>query len=397
LFPFGSLCYGRAASVETVLWPLGALIISFLVSLGIGRLGIRSWRDTEGRHWTERNAALYPHRTTSHACIGCLPIIAGLTDYGVRGHWVSAFVAAYLGAVAGSYPGDHYFFPDLKPTLWLRIVGATIISELLYYVVLACGMFVMPATFSLGAMGIAGLTMAAILALEIGFGQQLMRLLGILKPADGNILDRVATVSAKRQVPVRRVWRLVGVAYQALAYTLAGSLAFTDPFIREMPADEVEAVIAHELGHLSEPRGLRLLRLAKIFWVLPILMFRPLESILGKALAIEAAASFIWIVRGSVRALGRKLEERADRFAVNEPDQSVAYGRALEHLSRLNYMPMVMNGRSRGTHPHTYDRMLACGITPDYPRPLPPPRPTLWVMLFGFAAVIAVGLVISRG
>jgi hypothetical protein len=34
-------------------------------------------------------------------------------------------------------------------------------------------------------------------------------------------------------------------------------------------------------------------------------------------------------------------------------------------------MPAGMPGK-RQVHPHLYDRLLAAGVTPDYPRPKPP-------------------------
>ncbi|MBL9172320.1 MAG: hypothetical protein JNL10_02195 [Verrucomicrobiales bacterium] len=42
-----------------------------------------------------------------------------------------------------------------------------------------------------------------------------------------------------------------------------------------------------------------------------------------------------------------------------------------------------MNVNDHQTHPHLYDRMLAAGVTPDYPRPEKPSRLTLpgWICL----------------
>jgi len=59
-----------------------------------------------------------------------------------------------------------------------------------------------------------------------------------------------------------------------------------------------------------------------------------------------------------------------------ESDESV-YAPALEKLYRENQLPAV-NINDRQTHPHLYDRMLAAGITPNYPRPGRPKKMT-WV------------------
>jgi hypothetical protein len=45
----------------------------------------------------------------------------------------------------------------------------------------------------------------------------------------------------------------------------------------------------------------------------------------------------------------------------------------LEKIYQANQLPAVMRGNNM-VHPHLYDRMLAAGVTPDYPRPQPPGR-----------------------
>ena len=53
--------------------------------------------------------------------------------------------------------------------------------------------------------------------------------------------------------------------------------------------------------------------------------------------------------------------------------QRGAFARALVHLSELNLSPAVLPGNA-GTHPHVYDRLLAAGVTPEFPRPAVPER-----------------------
>src|SRR4029077_18889578 len=50
-----------------------------------------------------------------------------------------------------------------------------------------------------------------------------------------------------------------------------------------------------------------------------------------------------------------------------------AYARALEHLYRLNLLPVV-SGLKCQTHPDLYDRLVSCGVQPEYPRPPAPSR-----------------------
>lgn len=54
----------------------------------------------------------------------------------------------------------------------------------------------------------------------------------------------------------------------------------------------------------------------------------------------------------------------------NESDSGVVYARALEKLHEDTLLPAVV-AKEHLTHPHLYDRLLAAGVTPDYPRPKP--------------------------
>jgi hypothetical protein len=88
------------------------------------------------------------------------------------------------------------------------------------------------------------------------------------------------------------------------------------------------------------------------------------------------------------------MEKRADQIAADKQLQEGVYARALEKLYRENQIPAV-NVNDRQTHPHLYDRMLAAGITPDYPRPAKPQRFTVmgWALLIIFG--IFIGLTIA--
>ena len=95
------------------------------------------------------------------------------------------------------------------------------------------------------------------------------------------------------------------------------------------------------------------------------------------------------------RQLSQRMEKRADALARQEQTGDGIYARTLEKLYQANQMPAVMP-RGRRTHPHLYDRMLAAGLTPDYPRPAPPGRITLpgWVIIAGIVVMaLALALV----
>jgi hypothetical protein len=84
--------------------------------------------------------------------------------------------------------------------------------------------------------------------------------------------------------------------------------------------------------------------------------------------------------------LGRKMEKRADSQAAGWEPAAGVYARALEKIYQANLAPAVLRSK-RAVHPDLYDRILAAGVTPDYPRPDPPPG---WGRLLGvFTMVLA--------
>lgn len=89
------------------------------------------------------------------------------------------------------------------------------------------------------------------------------------------------------------------------------------------------------------------------------------------------------------RSLSQRMERRADELAFKQQLNEGVYARALEKLYRENQSPAVQVD-DRQTHPHLYDRMLAAGITPDFPRPARPQRLTLmgWAFLISFGMCI---------
>jgi hypothetical protein len=65
-------------------------------------------------------------------------------------------------------------------------------------------------------------------------------------------------------------------------------------------------------------------------------------------------------------------EQRADRAESDAIADATAYAKSLTTLHQANLTPAVMPGKQ--THPHLYDRLLAGGVQPDFPRPRPPSR-----------------------
>src|SRR5262245_57240378 len=86
----------------------------------------------------------------------------------------------------------------------------------------------------------------------------------------------------------------------------------------------------------------------------------------------------------------RRLEHRADRIARDAQPGEGAYARALARVHEVNLSPVVAPGKG-SSHPHLYDRLMAVGAPPDYPRPKAPSARRLHL---GRAAVVSAWLVL---
>jgi hypothetical protein len=89
------------------------------------------------------------------------------------------------------------------------------------------------------------------------------------------------------------------------------------------------------------------------------------------------------------------MEKRADKIATENQGEEGVYARALEKLYCDSLIPAVM-ANNRQVHPHLYDRMLATGIQPEYPRPFKPEKLAWSGFFFWFAFAILLGIALGR-
>jgi Zn-dependent protease with chaperone function len=170
----------------------------------------------------------------------------------------------------------------------------------------------------------------------------------------------------------------------------------TDAALAILDDDELSAICAPELAHLCEPRWVRAIRLSYGFlcglYLSSVFLFRPLARSAGPEMyflvLIGSPVALILIWTRFLRLVHR-MEVRADVLARQPEAAPGTYSRALEKIYEANLVPVVL-GSKRRTHPELYDRLVAAGATPAYPRPEAPPRGP-WrvgflVMVFGIAA-----------
>lgn len=198
-----------------------------------------------------------------------------------------------------------------------------------------------------------------------GGGIFLARLLGLVRPAGSAARELLAAECARMGIPARPLLRLDWDQVNAVALPFLGMVAVTRRAEGLFTERELAPILRHELAHLSEGWGAKLVRLWPCALLLGYLPFarnatwRTVVVLVGTAVLLRFAA----------RAFSRRMERRADRLASSG---GADFAQALERLHEANLVPAVHAGQA--SHPALYDRLLAAGRSPDFPRPDPPSR-----------------------
>lgn len=365
--------------------PLAAALsaLASYVATSLALLALRGL--PAGAHWTERARRAWPARVVAAAA----PMLSGLV-LGVLAALLSGpltlpsegalGVLVGIAAFAAAYPQiarvDRRCGRPLVP-LRERLAGQAFVLIALYphaWIVLVA-MALMPGEPFPAALATLAV-LALLLAVAAGAGLRIAAALGLARPADARVAALVEACAAKVGVRPARTWIVRWPMVNALAFARLRELAFTERAVRELSDDELSGVTAHELGHLAEPRGVLFARSLGLFALAPLILIRPLVLLsggdpLGALPAVLALLALAIIVGRLVRRVARRMEERADAVAHAHEDDHGAYARALERIYELNLAPAVTRAK-RPLHPHLYDRLVASGLTPSYPRPAPP-------------------------
>jgi hypothetical protein len=198
----------------------------------------------------------------------------------------------------------------------------------------------------------------------------------------------VARAAARIGVWPRAVYDLEWPSANALALPLQGAVAFTERALACLRDDELTAVAAHELGHLREGGWVRLLRTLRGLLFVPLVLLTPLLNTYGWIAMAGLLVAELMLARGYAR-LSRRWEACADEVGCGAASGET-FARALETIHRVELLPAVF-GRG-ASHPDLYDRLLAAGITPAYPRPATPDAraPTAPILAGALLALVVV-------
>jgi Zn-dependent protease with chaperone function len=372
-------------------------------------------RKAKPTHWVERARLGFPARAVSRFALLLLPIA-----FGVFASLGSTYPSAPAGLVilCAALPAFGAAFLvrlHVERVLRQRRVG---VGEVLrgwlglwtvmypHVAIALAGAWLADDTLDARSWAVLAVTALAVVVAMAGGGAALARLLRLARPASERLRRAVDAATAATGVKARWVLEVDIRMANAFALPAARLLLFTPLAVDALDDAQITAVARHELGHVSEPMGVVALRVVNAMVViLAIVAARPVSGALSPdpgltrlAFAVVLLAAAVVFARLVFRPLSRRMEERADRIAHGagahgHDGEGAVYASALEAIYAANLVPAVMS--VRGAHPHLYDRMVAAGVTPAWPRPAPPSRSRLRASMAVCLAVTAVALTVA--
>ena len=357
-----------------LLAPLAFAVAWIYVTVTNAR-ALREWRKSQ-EHWAERARILYPIRVAARLNIWMIPINCVLIAYVFwtenEAMLAAVFVLALMGATLATYRFDKELFPRFTFRGWLWSVMISLTFRLGFLGGFIMVMVFMPGVFGWGT-AVAGVVLVIYLvAQHFGLWIWLLQKARVLVPAPRRLVEVARKVSEQTQIRFRTVWLLETPVGYAAALPMTGDMIFSEGVLFTLPDEGIAAICAHELAHLNESRGTLTLRVLTSMWVLPMAFIWPVENTFGLN-GVLVLLLIVLLLIIAARKIARKMEERADAVGKNYEPEPGVYAAALEQLYEMNQMPAVMP-QKRNIHPHLYDRILAAGITPDYPRPEAPEK-----------------------
>jgi Zn-dependent protease with chaperone function len=361
-------------------------------------LELGPWRKTAGAHWALRARALHPARIAGGVNSWVLPVVLALASGMIwPGHFFPTLAGGFLGAQLSGYALVQASLPQVAWPRWLRLLAGSLVFGLLRWGTVAAAIFLMPVEMNATAWGLALGVLVVHVALHFGLAVRVQAALGLLRPASPRLREIVEQVRAAQGGRVRAVWEMTTPEANAYAFIATRELAFTSGLIEAAPDEELRAICAHELAHLAESRAAMVVRIVGGLAIFPLIFLAPVHARFGPG-GILALALGAWAVWWLHARYYRAQEKHADRSAAHATPDSEAYARGLERIYRLNHWPVAQARSSFNPYPDLYDRMLAAGVTPDYPKP-PPPRPRAWSsnLLLLLAAGLWLRLLLAGG
>jgi Zn-dependent protease with chaperone function len=381
---FGMAGVEHVALLRVVSWALSFAILPFSTGLVLtwlaARVALAGWVADE--HWSMRARRIAPAAYTVMIASWVAATVAGMavtTPAAMlfpRPPAAGTFAAGFVAWLGGVTAGWLVLGPLRPPeSLARHLRDALRMMIVIPYFPIIFGMCA-----ALVAPPIArGLVLAAGTAAWVAFSVwgflPIARLLRLATPAPEKLARAVERAAARAGRMPRSVEVVDVPMANAFANLMTQQLVFTRSTVDALSEEELAAVAAHEIAHLGEPRSVVWVRLAANLTLLPVVFMPTLIGGLGLLGAVGVSYLGLITLVLPLRILQRRMETRADHGAACGEGDPRALGTALEKIAILNLSPAV--GARQGTHPDLYDRMLAAGVEPDFPRPERPSRTRL--------------------
>jgi len=338
-------------------------------------LALVPWRRSKDKHWSEQARLSYPALVAARANVFSFPAISAILVVLIWPDssplWFYTGAASYLGALLGQVPAHREVFPRIRPReLLVQLLANLLLRSPLWFALIMTTVFMPPEPN--GATLLLGIFLYIVVDLWVHFGSWMARKIGFIRPAPERLRTIAEAASAKMGIKFREVSVIRSPMAQAFAIIGKRRLLFTERILDVLSDDELAAVCAHELAHLTESRWIRASRSIQILTVWPWIFLKPAVHFCGVFGLLGLSLTTFFVPR-IYRMISHKMESRADQMAQSTAVDTGAYASALARLYEDNLAPAV-NALARATHPHLYDRMLAAGVTPDFPRPAAPKR-----------------------
>jgi Zn-dependent protease with chaperone function len=373
-------------------WPL-AFVAGFVTTWGMTRLVLDAVRLKPDMHWTEKARRITSVRGVEAwgqlvfavvvgllATTWCGPLTRIPPKLDAVVSAVSVFLGAALADAAIQRALDRmYAFPPpvRTPKVWLQI--ATLAPFAVSYGLV----FLIGPLPPAAAVFVIGIALAVLIWAFVG-AVWLRVHLRIMRPAGPRLIKAVESAAARKGCTVPRAYEMDMRMANAFAFVWGRALCFTSGALHVLSDDEIESIACHEMAHLQEDKRTRVLRMVPYAALLLAGMVVPFGLT-----DTDVSRSFIFVVPVVwllVRRFTRKLESRADDVAHQHQLETEAYARALFRLYEADALPAAHS--NHGSHPQLYDRLVAVGMQPDFPRPKPPARVWVAIPLLALFAVI---------
>jgi hypothetical protein len=371
------------AQAATALLAAGAFAIT-TASTAIGALVAQPPQGWRALPWPLRARAMQPARVALVLNIFAVALLlppVGMVFFGLLGFrppflWMAAaqliglcgpIAVAMLMAwrIAPRQPALSYWITGCLSALFFSFPNTMV------YVGMAIALALMPPTLA----NVAVMLLIAACAMAFaawGGGIWVARALGLARPALPRATHAANWAGERVGVPASAVFELRWPRVTVDAFVFSRYLVLTDAAADLLGDEELLALCVRELTFFQQPwlaGGLRAMDSALVFFLLGCTAVGFVLG--GNAMLVGTLTGYGGVY--VMRPFARRVQLKADALAARSAIDPAAALRAMERQYELNLKPVVASFNS-GREPHLYDRMVAAGISPAYPRPEPPSK-----------------------